>query len=102
MMPRKTPAPDEAPALPPPIHPTGCYDLAQARAVLGLTASTLQREVFLRRIRFARRAGRLLFMGSWLIQWLEDAAEGPGDVAGRPGGAAGDTSPSINGEQALR
>jgi hypothetical protein len=86
-MPRKRPTP-EAPPLPPAIEPTAVYDLAQARAVLNLAASTLEREVALRRIRYARRGGRLLFKGQWLLQWVEDAAEGPGVV------------PSLNGEVA--
>jgi hypothetical protein len=80
-MPRKKPAP-ETPPLPVAVEPNAVYSMAQARAVLNLAASTLEREVALRRIRYARRGGRLCFLGRWLIQWLEDGAEGPGCTTG--------------------
>jgi hypothetical protein len=76
-VPRKKSPPPEAPALPPAIHPTACYDLSQARYVLNLADSTLQREIGLGRLRHARRAGKVLLLGQWLIDWLEQGAERP-------------------------
>ncbi len=68
-MPRKTPIPP-LPPLPVPIHPTAVYDMAQARAALGVAASTLAREVRLGRIRHAQRGGKRVFLGSWLVEWI--------------------------------
>jgi hypothetical protein len=88
--------------MPVPIYATACYDLQQARHALGLAASTLEREIALGRIRHAKRGGKTLLLGSWLLEWVAAAAEGPGGVAGRPGGAIGDVPLSLNGEQAPR
>jgi hypothetical protein len=38
---------------------------------LSLNASTLRREVRLRRLRAGKRAGKLYFLGSWVLEWLE-------------------------------
>jgi hypothetical protein len=63
--------------LPPAILPTACYDLQQAAYLLGVTQSTLPREISLGRLRHARRAGKVLLLGQWLIDWLENGAERP-------------------------
>jgi hypothetical protein len=60
------------PALP--VHvivPTAVYTVAQARAALGLRATTLPREIRAGRLRAARRGGRYYVLGSWLLQWVE-------------------------------
>jgi hypothetical protein len=70
-MPRKTTAPDGKRVVPPHvIAATAVYSIAQARACLGLTKSTLSREVRLGRLRVGVRAGRRYFLGEWLLEWL--------------------------------
>jgi hypothetical protein len=54
------------------IVPTAVYSLVAARLALGLTASTLNREIRLRRLRVSKRAGRYFILGEWLLQWLRD------------------------------
>jgi hypothetical protein len=76
-MPRKRPAPPEPPALPPVIHRDAVYTLSQATHVLGMAEGTLAREIHLGRIRSARRGGRTLFLGAWLIAWVESGTESP-------------------------
>jgi hypothetical protein len=52
------------------IVPTAVYDLEAARQALGLTKSTLSREVREKRLRVAKRAGRYFLLGEWLLEWL--------------------------------
>jgi hypothetical protein len=44
--------------------------MESARAALGLTKTTLGRELRLRRLRCAKRAGRYFILGEWLLEWL--------------------------------
>jgi hypothetical protein len=53
------------------IEPNAIYTLETARAALGLAKATLGREVRLGRLRVAKRAGKYLILGSWLLQWIE-------------------------------
>jgi hypothetical protein len=53
------------------IEPNAIYTLASARAALGLTKTTLGREVRLGRLRAARRGGKYFILGAWLLEWLE-------------------------------
>jgi hypothetical protein len=90
-MPRKS----KPPAPPPPPHvivPTAVYDLQQAQHCLGLARTTLRREVRLGRLRFTVRGGRMLFLGSWLLEWL-----GPGKLRPRPTGNGRAVALSANG-----
>jgi hypothetical protein len=50
--------------------PTAVYDLEAARLVLGLTKTTLNRELRLGRLRVSKRAGRYFLLGEWLIEWV--------------------------------
>jgi hypothetical protein len=63
-----------AAAVPPPVvlHPQAVYSFAQARQALGLTKSTLAREVRLKRLRVSKRAGKYFILGIWLLQWIKD------------------------------
>jgi hypothetical protein len=72
-MPRKTllPPGQTTPA-PHVIHPTAVYDLAQARAALGLAKGTLSREIPLKRLRVSERAGKKWVLGAWLLAWIEE------------------------------
>jgi hypothetical protein len=51
-----------------------------------MAESTLEREISLGRIRHAKRGGKTLFLGRWLIAWVEAAAVGPdaGEAQGGP------------------
>jgi hypothetical protein len=52
------------------ILPTAVYDLEAARIALGLTKTTLNRELRLGRLRVAKRAGKYFVLGEWLLEWL--------------------------------
>jgi hypothetical protein len=52
------------------IQATAVYDLAQARAALGLAKGTLSREIRLGRLRASSRAGKRFVLGEWLLAWL--------------------------------
>jgi hypothetical protein len=52
------------------IAPNAVYDLEAARIALGLTKTTLNRELRLGRLRVAKRAGRYFVVGRWLLEWL--------------------------------
>jgi hypothetical protein len=69
------------------IHPTAIYLPEDAREALRLSKNCLAREVRLGRLRVSKRGGRYYFLGSWLLQWIED-----GEIAPR--------SPSTEGQQA--
>ena len=53
------------------IKPTAVYSLEQARSVLGLAKCCLPREIRLGRLRVAKRAGKYLILGKWLLGWIE-------------------------------
>jgi hypothetical protein len=53
------------------IHANAVYTRESARIALGLTKTTLARELRLRRMRCAKRAGRYYILGQWLLEWLE-------------------------------
>jgi hypothetical protein len=54
------------------INPCAVYDLQSARTALGLAKATLGREIRLGRLRVAKRAGKYLLLGSWLLTWIEE------------------------------
>jgi hypothetical protein len=84
-MPRKELPPTNEAAPPHVIDPHAVYDLASARAALSLAKGTLSREIKLGRLRASKRAGKVLILGSWLLQWVE-----AGEVRrGKPSGLNG-------------
>jgi hypothetical protein len=52
------------------IRPTAVYDLEAARLALGLTKTTLNRELRLGRLRAAKRAGKYYLLGAWILAWV--------------------------------
>jgi hypothetical protein len=52
------------------IHPRAVYTVASLQAALGLTKTTVGREVRLGRLRIAKRAGRYFVLGTWVLEWL--------------------------------
>jgi hypothetical protein len=67
----------------PVIHCNAVYSLDLARNALGLAKATLGREIRLGRLRVAKRAGKYMILGSWLLEWIES-----GEVSNRKGTAA--------------
>lgn len=53
------------------IKSTAVYTLETARAALGLARACLPREIKLGRLRVARRGGKYMILGSWLLSWIE-------------------------------
>jgi hypothetical protein len=58
------------------IDPAGWYTDGQARLLLDLPSATLARARRAGELRHARRGQRTLYLGRWLLDWLEAAAEG--------------------------
>jgi hypothetical protein len=58
------------PANPPVIHPDAVFTLETAREALGLAETTLPREARLGRLRVSKRAGKILILGAWLLEWV--------------------------------
>jgi hypothetical protein len=54
----------------PVIQPNAVYSLDQARHTLRLAKNCLPREIRLGRLRVAKRAGKYLILGEWLLQWI--------------------------------
>src|SRR5262249_46210143 len=52
------------------IHPTSIYDLQSAREAVGMSRGCLPREIRLGRLRAAKRGGKILILGSWLLEWI--------------------------------
>lgn len=65
----------QPPVQPPPqvpvINPRAVFTIEQARSILHLAKNCLPREIRLGRLRVAKRAGKYLILGSWLLQWIE-------------------------------
>jgi hypothetical protein len=55
----------------PVVSPNAVFTVPQAQRTLRLAAGTLPREIRLRRLRVAKRAGRYFVLGAWLLEWLE-------------------------------
>ena len=69
------------------IHPNAVYDRDGARQALRLKKSTLTRELMLGRLRCSKRAGRVLILGQWLIEWIESGEVKPAKRDDRNGQA---------------
>lgn len=52
------------------VDPNAVFDLASARATLGLKKATIGRELRLGRLRVSKRAGKYYILGEWLLEWL--------------------------------
>jgi hypothetical protein len=93
-MPRKLPPDEPSQAEPPPprvhvIPPEAVYDLVTARQALRLARGTLPREIKLGRLRAAKRAGKVLILGAWLLEWIaagEVRRRQPSGLNGHAGG----------------
>jgi hypothetical protein len=55
----------------PVIHPDAVFDLHTLRETLDLKPGCLPRECRLGRLRYCKRGGKVLFVGRWVLQWLE-------------------------------
>jgi hypothetical protein len=56
----------------PTIHPRQVYTIATLTRTLGLKAGTVPRELRLKRLRHAKRAGRIWILGEWVLTWLRE------------------------------
>jgi hypothetical protein len=52
------------------IVPTAVYTPRQIKEGLELKPSTVSREIRLKRLRVARRGGKHLILGSWVLEWV--------------------------------
>jgi hypothetical protein len=47
------------------------FTIQSLTEALSLRPGTLPRELRLRRLRYAKRAGKVFVLGSWVLEWLE-------------------------------
>ncbi len=59
------------------IDPNAVYHDGTLVLALGLTHATLARERRAGRLRFARKGKRILYLGAWIIQWLQQDSPAP-------------------------
>jgi hypothetical protein len=52
------------------INPRGVYTTQSLQAALGLTKTTIGREIRLGRLRVTKRAGKYFVLGTWVLEWL--------------------------------
>ena len=71
----------------PVINLRSVFTIEQARTTLQLAKNCLPREIRLGRLRVAKRAGKYLILGRWLLQWI---AGGEVNRPAKAGGAARD------------
>ena len=57
-----------------PVNPTSIYDDSTIQQSLGISAESLKRARKMRKLRFAKNGHRILYLGRWLIDWLESEA----------------------------
>jgi hypothetical protein len=55
----------------PEIRPTQIFTIASLTELLSLKAGTVPRELRLGRLKYAKRAGRCMILGRWIIEWIE-------------------------------
>lgn len=53
------------------IHPDGIYDDGTLVLNLGVSSSTLLQARRTGRLRFSRKGKRILYLGRWILEWLE-------------------------------
>jgi hypothetical protein len=53
------------------IDPRAVLTIEQARVALHLAKNCLPREIRLGRLRVAKRAGKYLILGEWLLEWIK-------------------------------
>ena len=64
------------------IEPNAVYSDGMLVLSLGLTHAVLARERREGRLRFTRRGRRILYLGNWILEWLEgDASTREAEVA---------------------
>jgi hypothetical protein len=56
------------------IHPEAVYDDGSLHVALGLTDATLAAARRSGTLRYSRQGKRVLYLGRWILEWLETAA----------------------------
>jgi hypothetical protein len=87
----QTAAPEKTKTKVPVIDPKAVFTIDQARRTLQLAKNCLPREIRLGRLRVAKRAGKYLILGAWLLEWIEAGELPPRQSrldAGKEGAAA--------------
>jgi hypothetical protein len=59
----------------PTINPDGIYDDALLRSLLGVSAQTLATARRKQELRFTQKGKRTLYLGSWVLTWLEQSSK---------------------------
>jgi hypothetical protein len=59
------------------IPPDAILYLSELQTILHLPATCLKREVRLGRLRVARRSGRYMTIGEWVMQWVKNGEVTP-------------------------
>lgn len=63
------------------IDPAAVWEDGQLRLALGLTSSLLSRERREGRLRFKRAGNQILYLGQWILDWLDASPTAQREVA---------------------
>jgi hypothetical protein len=72
------------------IDPEALYDDGSLRQALGLTEAALATARRAGTLRYTRQGKRTLYLGKWILDWLEAAAVKPQDARQSAQGKGGD------------
>jgi hypothetical protein len=70
------------------IEPDALYDDGSLRQALGLTSNTLTSARRARTLRFTRQGKRTLYLGRWILEWLESTPAATPSKAREQGGGS--------------
>jgi hypothetical protein len=59
------------------IEPDALYDDGSLYQLIGLTQTSLLAARRGGRLRYSRQGNRVIYLGCWILQWLESTGEGP-------------------------
>jgi hypothetical protein len=72
------------------IEPEAVFDDGALYQALGLTPASLAAGRRAGTLRYTRQGKRILYLGKWILAWLESAASMPSEAAPEPARQGGD------------
>lgn len=78
----------------PVIDPEAVFTVEQATRTLALAKNCLPREIRLGRLRVAKRAGRYLILGAWVLEWIKGGELPRGQRLDQKGASAQQEGPA--------
>jgi hypothetical protein len=71
------------------IQSSAVYDDIALQVSIGLSQAVLTRARRERRLRFSRQGRRIVYLGEWILDWLERDSSAPSDALSKVGVRAG-------------